>query len=142
MSFPVKSLFHGKISAGKSSIVRLIDFCWGGDLEKTQAITKELVSVEMSACIGEYDVLFEREAQGSNQVQVTWRGENDAATVLAPINADMNRTPIWGTDISCLSDLIFYLAGSSILRVRRNQNNPDVPLVRLSFRDILWYLLD
>ena len=33
------SLFHGKISAGKSSIVRLIDFCLGGDLERTPALT-------------------------------------------------------------------------------------------------------
>jgi AAA domain len=132
------SFFHGKIAAGKSSILRLIDFCLGGDLERTPAIIKELVSVEMSACIGEYNVLFERD-QGSNQVQVTWQGENESATVLAAINSDASRPPIWGTDIFYLSDLVFYLAGSSILRVRKNQNNPDAPFVRLSFRDILWY---
>ncbi len=31
--------FHGQISAGKSSIVRLIDYCLGGDLEKTPALS-------------------------------------------------------------------------------------------------------
>jgi len=133
------SFFHGKISAGKSSIVRLIDFCLGGDLERTPAIQQELVSVELAAQIGMNDVVFEREAQGSNQVQVTWSGDNDSGTVLAPIQSSNSQSPIWGTDIFYLSDLIFYLAGSPILRVRKNQTSPNSPLVRLSFRDLLWY---
>lgn len=136
---PQVSFFHGKISAGKSSIVRLIDFCLGGDLERTPAIQQELVAVELAAQIGTNDVVFEREAQGSNQVQVTWRGDNDSGTVLAPIQSGSNQSPIWGTDIFYLSDLIFHLAGSPILRVRKNQTSPNSPLVRLSFRDILWY---
>jgi hypothetical protein len=136
---PQISFFHGKISAGKSSIVRLIDFCLGGDLERTPAIQQELVGVELSAQIGTNDVVFEREAQGSNQVQVTWRGDNDSGTVLAPIQSGSNQSPIWGTDIFYLSDLIFYLVGSPILKVRKNQTSSNSPLVRLSFRDILWY---
>ncbi|KGF73983.1 hypothetical protein DO97_00095 [Neosynechococcus sphagnicola sy1] len=136
---PQVSFFHGKISAGKSSIVRLIDFCLGGDLERTPAIQQELVGVELAAQIGTNNVVFEREAQGSNQVQVTWRGDNDSGTVLVPIQSGSNQSPIWGTDIFYLSDLIFYLAGSPILRVRKNQISPNSPLVRLSFRDILWY---
>lgn len=136
---PQISFFHGKISAGKSSIVRLIDFCLGGDLERTQAIKQELVSVELAARIGNSDVVFEREAQGSNQVQVTWRGDNDSGTVLAPIQSNSSQAPIWGTDVFYLSDLVFYLAGSPILRVRKNQTSSNSLLVRLSFRDILWY---
>lgn len=42
------SFFHGKISAGKSSIVRLIDFCLGGGLERTPALRK---SSFLSPCI-------------------------------------------------------------------------------------------
>lgn len=136
---PQVSFFHGKISAGKSSIVRLIDFCLGGDLERTPAIQQELVGVELSVQIGTNNVVFEREAQGSNQVQVTWGGDNGSGTVLAPIQSSSNQSPIWGTDVFYLSDLIFYLAGSPILRVRKNQTSPNSPLVRLGFRDINWY---
>lgn len=133
------SFFHGKIGAGKSSIVRLIDFCLGGDLERTPAIQQELVAVELAAQIGTNDVVFEREAQGSSQVHVTWRGDDSSGTVLAPTKSASNQSPIWGTDVFYLSDLIFYLAGSPILRVRKNQASSNSPLVRLSFRDILWY---
>ena len=136
---PQVSLFHGKTSAGKSSIVRLIDFCFGGDLERTPALKQELISVELIAQIGTNDVVLERQAQGSRQIQVTWQGDNDSGTVLAPIQSSSNQSPIWGTDVFYLSDLIFYLAGSPILKVRKNQTSQNSPLVRLSFRDILWY---
>jgi hypothetical protein len=134
------SFFHGKISAGKSSIARLIDYCLGGDLEKTTAITKELVSVELVAHIGEYEVLFEREARGSNQVQVTWRtSKGETGSVLAPLQAKQSSGPIWEDNVYNLSDLIFYLLGINPIKVRRSKRDPDTPLVRLSFRDIMWY---
>ena len=136
---PQVSLFNGKTSAGKSSIVRLIDFCFGGDLELTPALKQELISVELIAQIGTNNVVLERQAQGSRKIQVTWQGDNDSGTVLAPIQSSSNQSPIWGTDVFYLSDLIFYLAGSPILKVRKNQTSQNSPLVRLSFRDILWY---
>ena len=56
---PQISYFHGQISAGKSSIMRLIDYCLGGDLERTPALSQEAISVGLSARIGEYEVLFD-----------------------------------------------------------------------------------
>lgn len=133
------SFFHGKIATGKSSIAYLIDFCLGGDLVKTQAILQELVSVELTARVEEYDVLFEREVK-SNQVQVTWQNiQGQSATVLAPIQALSGAGPIWDTNIFNLSDLIFYLLGVTPIKVRRSKQDQSSPLVRLSFQDIMWY---
>jgi hypothetical protein len=138
---PHISVFHGKISAGKSSIARLIDFSLGGALERTTAIARELVSVKLEAEITQYTVLFEREAVGSNQVQVTWRNVlGESSSVLAPLQSDKRGpVPIWENHIYNLSDLIFYLMGITPLKVSRSKSNPDSPLVRLSFRDLMWY---
>jgi rubrerythrin len=135
---PKVSFFHGQISTGKSSIARLIHFCLGGKLERTPAITRELVSVELSCLIGDYEVLFEREAKSTNQVQVSWKSSNsEMGSVLAPI--DTASGPIWGETIFNLSDLIFYFMNIIPIKVRRSKTKEDSPLVRLSFRDILWY---
>lgn len=84
---PQISFYHGEISSGKSSIARLINYCLGGRLEKTSALQRELVSVQLTARVAEYEVLFERAAQGSDQVQVTWRNEKgEGATVRAPLS--------------------------------------------------------
>lgn len=134
------SFFHGKISAGKSSIVRLIDFCLGGDLERTPALMQELVSVSLFAHVGDYQVVLDREAKGSKQVQVTWRGkDNESGKALAPITASADRGPIWDESIYTLSDLIFFLLGITPIRVRRSKRDAESPLVRLSLRDLLFY---
>jgi hypothetical protein len=134
------SLFHGKISAGKSSIVRLIDFCLGGGLERTPAIMQELVSVSLYCRIADYEVVLDREAKGSNQVQVTWQGTGvESAKVLAPLQRSPDRGPIWGEDIYTLSDLVFFLLGVTPIKVRRSKREADSPLVRLSVRDLLFY---
>jgi rubrerythrin len=139
---PQISFFHGQISTGKSSIARLIDFCLGSDVVKigTTAINRELVSVELTAHIGEYNVLFEREAKKSNQVQVTWQdADGRSASVLAPIEAQSGAGPIWDNNVFNLTDLIFYLFGITPIKVKRSKRDQDSPLVRLSFRDIMWY---
>ena len=135
---PRISLFYGKMASGKSSIARLIDFCLGGDLERTPALDKELVSVQLSALVGGYEVIFEREAFGSNQVQVTWRDEAGlSGSVLAPLAA--TGTPIWKDQVYNLSDLIFYLLGINPLKVPKSAKDTESEMVRLSFRDIMWY---
>jgi hypothetical protein len=134
------SFFDGKISAGKSSIVRLIDFCFGGGLERTPAITLELVSVSLHCQIEDFQVVLDREAKGSNQVQVMWQGENvESSKVLAPLQSVPGRGPIWGENIYTLSDLLFWLLGVTPIRVRRSKRDHESPLVRLSFRDLLFY---
>lgn len=137
---PRVSFFHGQIGAGKSSIARLLEYCLGGALERTTAISQELVSVSLAAHIGEYDVLLEREAKQSNQVQVTWRNDKDESlSVLAPTQATKDSPSLWGEDVVSLSDLLFALAGVRPIKVRKGKQDPDSPLVRLSFRDLMWY---
>ena len=134
------SFFHGKISAGKSSIVRLIDFCLGGDLERTPALMQELISVSLFCQIAEYEVLLDREATGSRQVQVTWRRDGtEPERVLAPLQTTPDGGPVWGDNIFTLSDLVFFFLGVTPIKVRRSKREADSPLVRLSFRDLLFY---
>lgn len=137
---PQISFFHGKISSGKSSIARLVDFCLGGELEHTPAIQTELVSVELSATIGNNEVLLERET-GSNKIQVSWKSkEGEMGSVLAPIqNPTKPQAPIWGDSVFNISDMIFYLLNITPLKVRRSKYQSDSPLVRLSFKDVRWY---
>lgn len=128
------SIFHGKISSGKSSIVRIINFLFGGGLEKTSAIQEELISVSLSSEIGLYNVLFEREID-SPKIRVTWDNmEGDSATVLAPISGNESGV-IWGEDIFNFSDLVFYFLDLSVLKVRKSKKQEDSKLIRLSIRD-------
>lgn len=132
------AFFHGQVSAGKSSILRLIDYCLGGDLELTVAIQKRLVSATLSVRIGENDVLLEREKPTTEQVRVTWTNRaGEVATVLAPLRPAS--TPIWDGGIHSLSDLLFFLSGTVPMKVRRSKLNPDSELIRLSFRNLMWY---
>jgi len=136
LSAPI-SFFHGPIGTGKSSVARLIDFCLGGELERTPALRHEMVSAELLATLGEYQTLFERQ-QGASQIQVTWRNEaGETGTVLAPLDA--GASPIWADNLFNLSDLIFFLMGVAPPMVRKSKQNADSRLIRLGFRDIMWY---
>jgi tetratricopeptide (TPR) repeat protein len=133
------SIFHGQINSGKSTIVRLVDYCLGGDLERTPAITSQLLSVELNIRIGEFNCVFEREAEKSDQVQVTWQdATGKGRSILAP-NQPVNNQPILDDDIFNLSDLIFHFLGVIPPKVRKNKIREDSPMVRLSFRDMMWY---
>lgn len=136
---PPVSFFHGGIGAGKSSIARLIDYCLGAsDFERTSAINKELVSTELAAQIEHYNVIFERSAQDTSHVQVTWTNQSgEQGSVLAPLKAAT--TPIWGDSVFNFTDLIFHLFGVTPIKVRRSKTEQDSPMIRLSFRDMMWY---
>lgn len=138
---PQVTFFHGRISSGKSSVVRLIDFCLGGELEYTTALKLELVSASLSAQFGENEVLFERDANEKNSVRVTWRNlqSGETGAVNAPLQQSVDGRSIWSGAVYNFSDLIFYLLDVEPIKVRRNKTDPDAPLVRLSFRDMLWY---
>lgn len=130
------SIFYGKISSGKSSIARLIDYCLGGDLEKTPAIQSELVSVMLAATIGNYSVVFERILTIGSTIRVTWTGpNNNNGSINVPKQA--GNSPIWGNNIYSLSDLIFFFLDLTPPKVRKSKLDPDSPLIRLGFRDFL-----
>lgn len=132
------NFFHGKTGSGKSSIARMIDFCLGGELEQTPAVRKEVIQITLVAQAAESSCVFERTATGSSQVHVTWKDkEGIEHHVLAPKKA--STTPIFGDSIYNLSDLIFHLCDVTPIRVRRNKSDDNAPLVRLSFRNLMWY---
>jgi hypothetical protein len=129
---------HGQISTGKSSIARLIDYCLGGSLHSTPALNQELVGVQLALRIEDNDVLLEREGTRASTVSVSWRREDGEGTsILAPIEA--TESPIWADSVFNLSDLLFFLSGTAPIKVRRRRGDPESPLVRLSFRDLMWY---
>lgn len=134
---PQISFFHGATSAGKSSIVRMIDFCLGGTLEITPAVQKEVISVAIDVQLGDRRCYLERESLSASDVHVLWTDEGGEHHLLVPI--DPGRSPIYGDIVFNLSDLIFDFCGVKPLRVRKNKTDNDAPLIRLSFRDLMWY---
>lgn len=135
---PTVTFVHGPVSTGKSTIARLADYCLGGDLERTPAIRQELVAAELRCLVGIFEVQFERGADEKSNVRVTWSdGGQQMGSVSAPLDAASS--PIFDDDVFNLSDLIFKLAGIQPIRVRRSKLDPDSPLIRLSFRDLMWY---
>lgn len=130
--------FHGQISTGKSSIARLIDYCLGAGLHSTPALNQELVGVQLNLQIGDFDVLLERGGTRAPATSVTWKNQaGEGASLLAP--AEASESPIWEGSVYNLSDLLFFLSGKTPIKVRRRRGDPESPLVRLSFRDLMWY---
>ena len=130
---------HGMISSGKSTIARLIDFCLGGELEQTPAIRQEFVSARLLASFEDNRVEFLRGLEDVNHVQVTWSGSKESGGVTAPIRQGPEKTPIWSDTVYNLTDLLYYLVGVKSIRVRKSKTKTDAALVRLSFRDLIWY---
>lgn len=132
------TFLYGPVGTGKSTVARLVDFCFGGDLERTPAIQHEFVSVLLWAKLGEYECEFERGAEDVQAVRVTWtRGENDFGSVNAPLFA--GEVPLLDAEVYNLSDLLFHLCGIEPIKVLKRSRDPDSPMIRLSFRDIWWY---
>ena len=129
--------FYGQMGAGKSSIVRMIDFCFGGDLEMTPALQNELVGVGLSLTIEGNPTVLER-SPDSGSVRVEWTKGFDAVQLLISARTPSEK-PVFGKDVHVLSDLLFYVAGKTPPKVRRSKADEDSPLQRLSFRDLFWY---
>ncbi|MBI5846627.1 MAG: DUF3732 domain-containing protein [Nitrospirae bacterium] len=132
------TFLHGPVSTGKSTVARLVDYCLGGDLERTPAIQQEFIAAELSLILGSYNCLIERSANDNQSVRVTWSGlEDDTGSINAPLSAQS--APLINAEVYSLSDLIFYLCGVSPIKVRQRSRDPESPLIRLSIRDIWWY---
>lgn len=131
------SFFHGQLSAGKSTIARLIDFCLGASLEATTAIQQEMVAVQLTLQIADNQVLIERN-KGENFLQVSWSGSSDPPTsVLVASRGD--GAPVIADSIRNISDLILHLLGIPVIKVRKRTEDADSSLIRLSLRDILTF---
>lgn len=134
----VVTFLHGPVSTGKSTVARLVDYCLGGEVERTPAIQQEFVAVELGLMLGEYDCTIERAADDTLSARVTWSGSgDDIGSVNAPLSPQSD--PLLEADVYNLSDLIFYLCGVTPIKVRQRSRDPESPLIRLSIRDIWWY---
>ncbi len=129
------SFFHGKIGSGKSTIARLIDFCFGGDLENTSAINSEFIAAKLFLFIGEYEVVLER-VKKETTILIVWKLNEEIYRLNAPISGDENA--IYNQDIYSFSDVIFYLLNMAPLKIAKNKNT-NSPMERLSIRNFFWY---
>ncbi len=129
--------FYGEIGSGKSTIARLIDFCFGGSLVETPALQTEFVSVTLHLEINEITVLLSRDKH-SNQVEAVWGPENEQQQVLLPARSPRGEV-MSETGVENLSDFLYFLSDITPPRVRRSQTRDDSDLERLSFRDLYWY---
>ncbi len=135
---PAVTFLHGPIGRGKSTVARLVDYCFGGELERTPAIQSEFLSAELHVAFGSSICTLERAASDTQSVRASWTApKGEVGSVNAPFSAQ--EQPIWAEDVFNLSDLIFRLCGVSPIKVRKRSRDPDSSLVRLSFRDIWWY---
>lgn len=133
----VVTFLHGPVSTGKSTVARLVDYCVGGDLERTPAIQQEFVAAELGLTLGDYECALERAADDSNSVRVTWSGPS-----MGSVNAPLSAQPaslLDDADVFNFSDLVFHLCGVTPIKVRKRSRDPESPLIRLSIRDIWWY---
>lgn len=132
------TFLYGPVGTGKSTVARLVDYCFGGHLERTPAIQKEFVAVTLGARLGEYECTLERGADDTQAVRVSWaRGEDNFGSVNAPLSSGEAR--LLDAEVYNLSDLLFHLCGVEPIRVLQRSRDPDSPMIRLSFRDIWCY---
>lgn len=132
------TFLYGPVGTGKSTVARLVDYCLGGELERTPAIQQEFVSVTLGARLGAYECTLERGAEDTEGVRVTWaRGEEDVGSVNAPLAT--SAIALVDAAVFNLSDLLFHLCGVEPIWVPQRSRDPDSPMIRLSFRDIWWY---
>ena len=131
--------FYGQMGAGKSSIARLVDYCFGGKLDLSPALQSEFTSSTLSLLINEKPLTLERQRE-SDYVVCSWGEEDEKYDLILPTRRAGKSGPlIPETEVEVLSDLIFYLAGIRPPRVRRSKLKEESELSRLSLRDLLWF---
>lgn len=136
IGFADTSYFYGKMGAGKTSIARLIDYCFGGDFEYSPALQQEFVSVNLDLSINgnSLNILRPRDAAS---VIASYSLGGEKFKLVVPIDADEEIIPNSG--VENLSDFIFFLAGMTPPKVRKSKTKEDSDLQRLSIRNLLWY---
>lgn len=138
IAFGTISYFHGRMGAGKSTIARLIDYCFGAkDIEMTPAMSSEFVSVMLAFTVSGAEVYLHRQ-RDSAQIQAQWFKAGESYEAILPIIPGKAEI-VPGTGIESFSDFLFYLTDTNPPRVRKSKAREETDIVRLSFRDIFWY---
>ncbi|WBO86282.1 AAA family ATPase [Hymenobacter yonginensis] len=139
IDFDQISYFYGRMGAGKSSIVRLIDYCLGGKFILTPALQRDFVGAALLIQLEDCKLSIDR-TWLSEFARVEWQSAEDDIVYNANISI---RNPmgeiIAETGVETLSDLIFYLSKRKIPKVRVSKTSDKAELSRLSLRDMLWY---
>lgn len=134
IEFPRITYFYGPIGSGKSSIGRLIDFCFGGNARWTPALQAEMIRGDLECSFEGQHLELERDKE-SNQMVVSWQSGDEILQLLVPAKDALGE--VWEeTGVETLSDLLFFLAKEDAPYVRRRKGRPDERLERLSFRDL------
>lgn len=137
LPFSDMSYYWGQMGAGKTSVVRLIDYCLGGSIELTPALQNEFVSAKLTLSLLLGDVTIER-PRGSDRVIAVWGTGDESQQVQIPTR-EPSGPIIPGTGVEQLSDFLFWLSGISPPRVRKSKIRDDSDTARLSVRNLLWY---
>lgn len=131
--------YYGPSSVGKSTILRLIDWCLGAeDVERTTEITNLFLGATLNILLEDTKISLSRDF-GENEIVVDYvNSKNEEISRKIPIKAkEYPVIPEQG--IYNISDFLFTFSGLKPPRVRRSRYDVDSDLVRLSFRDVMWY---
>lgn len=132
---------YGKMGAGKTTIIKLINFCFGEDLVDTPALQQEFLGATVNLRVEEKIVILTRNKEDKNKIYVEWYNEanpeSDNGYVISPVKGEKGNNIIPDTDIENISDLLFYLMGYNPPKVRRNKVSENIELIRLSFKNIM-----
>src|SRR5690606_14594832 len=120
--FADTSYFYGKMGAGKTSIARLIDYCFGGDFEYSPALQQEFVSVSIDLSINGNGLLISRPRDAVSVIASYSVGEEKYNLVI-PIAAGEEVIPDSG--IENISDFIFFLSGMKPPKVRKSKTKEE-----------------
>jgi len=127
------SFFHGEMGAGKSTIAEMINFCLGGNLVNTPAVSSEVISVRLFAEVGDSELLLERDLNSSKSVVASWKNEEELGRLDLPFEAVTE--PIYDDDVFNFSDFIYRSMNVPLLKVRNKKDDPESQLHRVGFRD-------
>jgi hypothetical protein len=137
IEFADVSYFWGQMGAGKTSIVRLVDYCLGGNIQLTPAMQNEFEGATLELTLAGGTLLIER-PRDADRVIATWSEDgSDYQLTLPARKAEGEVLP--GTDVENLSDLLFRLSGIKAPKVRKSKLKDDSDSARLSIRDLMWY---
>lgn len=134
IEFERLNFFWGQIGAGKSSVARLLDYCFGGKVEWTYALQTEFVEAALSMQIGSHDLTIYRQ-KGSASVIATWANGGEVEQVVLPARRP-DGVVLPDTPVEVLSDLFFFLADLPVPLVRKGRKDGTQRMERLSFRDV------
>lgn len=137
IEFKDVNYFFGQMGAGKTSIVKLIDFCLGSDLKYSPALQQEFISATLLLELKTSQLSIQRLKDSAQKVIVKTRIKDEEVELVVPLDGGEEVIP--ETGIESLSDLIYYLSEITAPKVKRSKKNEDSPLQRLSLRNLLWY---